>query len=176
MQDYSALLGNTFTNIQQIGAGGGGTVFKAYHTRLEIDVVLKKIHTNVLKSIDSKAERDILKALKHPCIPQIYDFIASGEDIFTVMEYIPGYSFAQLLEQGQRFRQRDVIKWANQLCEVVAYLHSQKRPIIHCDIKPANVMLTPKGNICLIDFNISGVRTEEGISSVGYSDGYSPVE
>lgn len=176
MQSYLEMMQSTFDNITQIGAGGGGTIFKAYHKRLDIEVVLKKIHTNQLKSIDHKGERDILIKLKNDYIPQIYDFIEYGDDVFTVMEYIPGQSFAQLLEQKKKFSQKEVAKWLRQLCEVVDYLHSQNPAIIHCDIKPANVMLTPQGNICLIDFNISGVKSEEGIAAIGYSNGYAPVE
>ncbi len=176
MQKYLEMMQDTFKDITQIGSGGGGTIYKAYHKRLDIEVVLKKIHTSQLKSIDHKAERDILIKLKNDYIPQIYDFIEYGDDVFTVMEYIPGQSFAQLLEQKKQFSQKDVAKWLEQLCEVVDYLHSQKPAIIHCDIKPANVMLTPQGNVCLIDFNISGVKSEEGIATIGYSNGYAPVE
>lgn len=176
MKNYEEILSDTFDQITQIGEGGGGTIFRAYHKRLEKDVVLKKIHTDQLKSIDRKGERNILKNLKHNYIPQILDFIEYGDEVFTVMEYIPGQSFAQLLKRGEKFFQKDVSKWMLQLCEVVVYLHSQKPPIIHCDIKPDNIMLTPEGNICLIDFNISGVKTEEGIASIGYSHGYAPVE
>ena len=176
MQSYQELLGQTFDQMTEIGSGGGGTVFRAHHKRLDKEVVLKKIHTNQLKNINRRAELDILKNLKHNYIPQIIDFIEYGDAVYTVMEYIPGQSFAQLLKQNVRFSQKDVVKWMRQLCEVVDYLHSQKPPIIHCDIKPANVMLTPHGDICLIDFNISGVKTEEGIASIGYSDGYAPVE
>ena len=176
MQNYQELLGETFDQMTEIGSGGGGTVFRAHHKRLDKEVVLKKIHTNQLKTINRRAELDILKNLKNNYIPQIIDFIEYGDAVYTVMEYIPGQSFAQLLKQNVRFSQKDVVKWMRQLCEVVDYLHSQKPPIIHCDIKPANVMLTPQGDICLIDFNISGVKTEEGIASIGYSDGYAPVE
>ena len=176
MQSYQELLGETFDQMTEIGSGGGGTVFRARHKRLDKEVVLKKIHTNQLKTINRRAELDILKNLKHNYIPQIFDFIEYGDAVYTVMEYIPGQSFAQLLRQNIKFSQKDVVKWMRQLCEVVEYLHSRKQPIIHCDIKPANVMLTPQGDICLIDFNISGVKTEEGIASIGYSDGYAPVE
>lgn len=176
MQNYQEMMRDTFDEMTQIGAGGGGTIFKAHHKRLDKEVVLKKIHVSQLNNISHRAELDILKNLKHSYIPQMLDFIEYGEEVFTVMEYIPGKSFAQLLEEKRRFSQKDVVKWTRQLCEVVDYLHSQTPPIIHCDIKPANIMLTPAGDICLIDFNISGVKTEEGIAAIGYSSGYAPVE
>lgn len=176
MQNYQEMMKSTFDNITQIGAGGGGAIYKAYHKRLGIEVVLKKIHTNKLNTISHEAEKDILKGLKNDYIPKIYDFIEYGEDVFTVMEYIPGESFAQLLAKNKKFSQKDVAKWLLQLCKVVDYLHSQKPAIIHCDIKPGNIMLTPEGNICLIDFNISGVKTDEGIAAIGYTNGYAPVE
>ena len=176
MEDYQKMLEETFKEIVQIGKGGGGTVFKAYHKRLEKEVVLKKINVNQLSNIERRAELNILKDLKHAYIPQIYDFIDYGNEVFTVMEYIPGQSFAQLLHQKKKFSQKDVAKWLRQLCEVVDYLHSQKTPIIHCDIKPANLMLTPEGNICLIDFNISGVKTDEGVASIGFTKEYAPIE
>ncbi|MBR4082985.1 MAG: protein kinase [Lachnospiraceae bacterium] len=175
-QDFQKLMEDTFENIVQIGAGGGGTVYKAHHKRLDKDVVLKKIHSNQLQSIDRRGELNILKDLKHNYIPQIFDFMEYGDDVFTVMEYIPGKSFAQLLEEKRKFTQKETAKWLLQLCEVVEYLHSQTPPIIHCDIKPANVMLTPQGNICLIDFNISGVKSQEGLETIGYTKSYAPVE
>ncbi|MBQ7774503.1 MAG: protein kinase [Lachnospiraceae bacterium] len=175
-QDFQKIMQDTFEDIVQIGAGGGGTVYKAHHKRLDKDVVLKKIHGSQLQSIDRRGELNILKNLKHNYIPQIFDFIEYGDEVFTVMEYIPGQSFAQLLEQNRKFTQKEAKKWLLQLCEVVTYLHAQTPPIIHCDIKPANVMLTPKGDICLIDFNISGVKTQEGMATIGYTKSYAPVE
>ena len=176
VQDYSQLMQDTFDNIVRIGAGGGGSIFKAHHKRLDKDVVLKKIHSSQISNIDRRGELNILKNLKHSYIPQVFDFIEYGDEVFTIMEYIPGQSFAQLFEQKRKFSQKEVMKWLTQLCEVVTYLHSQNPPIIHCDIKPANIMLTPEGNICLIDFNISGVKSEEGIASIGYTKAYAPVE
>ncbi len=176
MRGYQEMMQETFDQITQIGAGGGGTIFKAHHKRLDKDVVLKKIHVGLLGNIGKRDELNILKNLKHPYIPQIFDFIEYGDEVFTVMEYIPGKSFAQLLKEGKKFSQKESVKWMRQLCEVVDYLHAQKPPIVHCDIKPANLMLTLEGDICLIDFNISGVKSEEGVASIGYTQGYAPVE
>lgn len=92
------------------------------------------------------------------------------------MEFIEGKNFKQLIEEGRNFDERLVRKFALQLCSAVQYLHSQEPPVIHSDIKPANVMLTPKGNICLIDFNIS-VFSGNGIgTAMGGSRGFAAPE
>lgn len=103
----------------------------------------------------NRQEVDILKNLNHMYLPQVLDFLTEGNDIYTVMSYIPGRSFKELLEEGSPFRPNQLIRWGMQLCSALNYLHGQNPPIIHGDIKPANIMLTPEGNICLIDFNIS---------------------
>lgn len=176
MQDDRELLQDTFDRLEQIGSGGGGTVYKAHHKRLDKEVVLKKIHTKIVGSVEKRGELDILKNLKHPYLPQVFDFFEFENNVYTVMEFIPGKSFAEWLSEGRRFTQKEAVTWARQLCEVVHYLHSQKPPIVHCDIKPANIMLTPAGNICLIDFNISGAKSDAGMATIGYSDGYAPIE
>ena len=79
-----------------------------------------------------------------------------------------------LLEEGQHFHQSELIIWARQLLSALHYLHTQTPPIIHSDIKPANLMLTPQGNICLIDFNISFFL--DGKTLLGYTHGYSSPE
>lgn len=109
-------------------------------------------------------------------LPQVYDFLEIDSEIYTVMDFIPGKSLAQELEQNHSFPQKQVLKWAVQLAEALKYLHEQNPPIIHSDIKPANIMLTPKGDICLIDFNISLAFDKEMRNSSGISKGYSPPE
>lgn len=103
----------------------------------------------------------------------MYDFIEADGKVYTVMEYVEGSSLKTLPDSGKRFSKREVYDYTRQLCEAAAYLHSRRPPIIHSDIKPANIMLTPDGNICLIDYNISLMLGE---SAVGVSDGYSPPE
>lgn len=167
------ILNSTYEIKEQIGSGGGGTIYKAYHKRLQKDVVLKKIHQSDTRNED---EKEILKNLKHSCLPQVYDFLDVEDGVYTIIDYIPGQSFEKLLKEKKKFSQKKVVKYALQLCEVVDYLHKQKPPIIHGDIKPANIMLTPEDNICLIDFNISGVLDGKSMETMGYTPGYASPE
>jgi serine/threonine protein kinase len=149
------LLDNTYRIIEQIGSGGGGIIYKAEHIRLQKEVVVKLIRDNVKDKINERAEADILKKLKHTYLPQVYDFLTIDDNVYTIMDFIPGKSFEEELKEGKKFTQHEIIKWAKELCEALKYLHEQNPPIIHSDIKSANIMHTPTNDICLIDFNIS---------------------
>ena len=165
----------TYDIICELNSGGGGIIYKAYHKRLNKYVAVKRIKNSVKGKIDVRGEADILKNLRHAYLPQVYDFIQVDDEYFTVIDFIDGVSFDALIKQRCHFSQDRIIKWCRQLCEAVDYLHSQNPPIIHSDIKPANVMLTPTDDICLIDFNISLV-VDGSVSAIGKSDGYSPPE
>lgn len=158
-----------------IGSGGGGVVYKAYQHGLGRDVAIKKIKDNIIGKIDEQGEANILKKLKNNYIPTVYDFINEDGNMYTVMEFIEGVSFQQLLDEGRRFTQKEVVKYATQLCTAVEYLHSRTPVIVHSDIKPANIMLTDEGNICLIDFNVSLI-IDGNANAIGISEGYSPPE
>lgn len=164
----------TYEIRSKIGEGTGGVVYLAYHKRLEKLVVLKQIK-RVSRNLESnRREVDILKNLQHTYLLQVFDFFYIKDKVFTVMSYIPGQSLKQLCDQGYQFTNQQLISWAMQLCLALNYLHSQNPPIIHSDIKPANIMLRPDGNICLIDFNISFFL--DGTAMLGYTNGYSSPE
>ena len=162
----------------ELGSGGGGVVYKAWHSRLQKYVVLKRIkdESGLIQSGLHRAEVDILKNLKHSYLPQMYDFLEDPGGVYTVMEFIPGQSFADLLKDGRRFGQKDVVRWAEQLAAALAYLHGQNPTVLHSDIKPANIMLTPEGDVCLIDFNISLVLDGGDARALGLSHGYASPE
>lgn len=79
------------------------------------------------------------------------DVIEDDDRFLIVMDYIQGNSLSKAIEEYGALPQDDVIHWAKQLCDVLGYLHSQNPPIIYRDMKPANIMLKPDGNITLID-------------------------
>lgn len=166
--------------IEKIGAGGGGIVYSADHLRLGKKVILKADKRKITTRPDLlRREVDVLKNLSHPYIPQVYDFFAEEEIVYTVMEYIEGESLDRPLKRGETYPQPIVIKWARQLLEALCYLHSPThgtppRGYVHSDIKPANLMRRSNNDICLIDFNIALALGEENV--IGYSAGYASPE
>ena len=148
--------------VREIGKGGTGVIYLGYHLRLRKQIVIKRIKENYTGRINVRGEADILKRLHHTYLPQVYDFLEAGGGIYTVMDYIPGYDLQYYLDNQYQFPEQTVLLWLKQLCEVLEYLHTQDPPILHSDIKPGNIMITPEGNVCLIDFNISLDGTEGG--------------
>lgn len=165
---------DTYDILEKLGEGSGGIVYKAYHKRLRQEVVLKKVKSDRAVSAVDRHEVDILKKLHHSYLPQVFDFLEMDGAVYTVMSYIRGKSFAQLIKEGHTFTQKQIIRWGMQLSSALNCLHSQEPPVIHGDIKPANIMLTPEGDICLIDFNISFYLDHTAV--LGYSNGYTSPE
>lgn len=169
-------LGDDYIDIRALGEGGMGTLFRAYRRGLGVEVVIKRVKSQFLGKLDQHAEANILKLLKHRYLPRIYDIIYGADGYFyTVMDYIPGENMKEYVRHHGPAGQKDAHRWACQLCAVVAYLHEQATPIIHCDIKPSNVMITPSGDICLIDFNTSLIF-HDGLLALGATPGYAAPE
>ena len=161
---------------RKIGGGTGGIVFQAEHLRLHKKVIVKLVRDEMKDKLDTRGEADILKEIKHTYLPQVYDFVEEGEEIYTVMDFVQGENMKSLLKQHGPYSQKKVLHWAGQMCEALVHLHSQTPPIIHGDIKPENIMLTPEDNICLIDFNISLLFNSEARYPIGYSKLYAAPE
>lgn len=174
------IITSTYEIIKEIGSGGGGVVYLAEHKRLGVKVVLKIDKRSPSTPVERlRQEVDTLKELRHPFIPQVYDYFVMDSRAVTVMEYIEGESLDRPLKRGVRFQQSDVIRWAIQLLSALDYLHSpthgeEKKAYVHSDIKPANIMCDSSGNAHLIDFNISKAIDDSII--LGRSPGYASPE
>ena len=176
MFEPGQIINDTYEILDMIGSGGGGIIYKAVHLRMRKNVAIKLIKDNVKGLVQNRAEVDLLKDLKNPYLPQVIDFVECDSQVYTVMEFIEGQNFKQIISSGKYFTEKEVIEFGKQLCSAVSYLHSHTPPIIHSDIKPANIMLTPERKICLIDFNISTVASGSGAFSIGCSQGFSAPE
>ncbi len=169
-------LGSGYSRIRPLSEGGMGSLYCAHKDSLDVEVVIKKVKPKFRGRMDERAEANILKRLKHKYLPRIYDVIESPSGyIYTIMDLIQGQNMQKYVEQNGPVDQKTAYRWGYQLCEVIAYLHAQKPPILHCDIKPSNIMITPSGDICLIDFNTSLVFSG-GELAIGATPGYAAPE
>jgi len=101
-------------------------------------------------------EANILVRLSHPNLPRVSAFFDEGGRSYLVMEFINGESLEKRLERANApLMESQVLDWAVQICDVLHYLHTRSLPVIFRDMKPSNVMVTPEGQIKLIDFGIA---------------------
>ena len=113
-------IASTYQVLDRIGAGGGGVVYLANHTRLGKQVILKADKRKISTRPELlRREVDILKDLHHPYIPQVYDFFVENDVVYTVMDFIAGESLDKPLRRGERYPQSQVIQWAIQLLEAL---------------------------------------------------------
>lgn len=165
---------STYRIESEIGAGGGGVVYKAWHTRLQKHVVIKELKRGSEQDLETQRnEVEALKNVKSIYLPQVLDFLSEDGRIFTVMEFVEGESLDKLLARGVKFSQAQVVKWYGQLASALEVIHKQN--ICHRDIKPANIMLTPSGDVCLIDFNAALVNGND-VQLISRSLGYASPE
>ncbi len=160
MLSVGSLLDNKYKILSEVGHGGMSVVYLAINERANKTWAVKEIRKDGVVDFESVkqglvVETNMLKKLKHPHLPSIID-VLDGEDSFIiVMDYIEGTSLLQVLRREGAQPEEKVVQWGQQLCDVLAYLHRQQPPIIYRDMKPANIMLKPDGNITLIDFGIA---------------------
>src|ERR1041385_1376886 len=170
--------------VRQLGQGGMGAVYEAVDERLDTVVALKETFfadEKLRKQFEREAR--LLARLHHQALPRVSDHFNEGEGQFLVMQYIAGEDLAAMLAQRNGpFPEAEVLRWADQLCDALDYLHTQDPQIIHRDIKPQNLKLTARGQIVLLDFGLAkgsvgqltAVTTSASI--FGYTPNYAPLE
>jgi Serine/threonine protein kinase len=169
---------------KQIGQGGMGAVYVATDERFGSTVAIKQtlcMDDNYRKAIEREAR--LLNSLKHTALPRVSDHFLEDDGQFLVMEFIPGEDLCCILEEsGKPFEPGQILIWADQLLDALDFLHNQKDPVIHRDIKPQNLKITPKGQIILLDFGLAkGNPTESNNKTAaksifGYSRSYASLE
>ena len=141
----------------KLGEGGMGAVYRAVDSMLSREVAIKALRPEIASQPDVldrfRSEAVLLAKLNHPAIAQLYAFFSEGGQFYMVMEYVAGYTFERVIQQ------QGAIEWPHALGYVIRILdgigHAHAAGILHRDLKPANVMLTPAGNIKLMDFGIA---------------------
>jgi serine/threonine-protein kinase len=120
------------------------------------------------------AEAELLQQLRHPRIPRVYSHFTDEGRHYLTMDFIRGEDLEQILEREGRIDEQRVLRWADEICDVLSYLHG--KGFIYRDMKPSNVMIEPSGDVKLIDFGIAKLfkPTERG-TQIG-TPGYAPPE
>jgi eukaryotic-like serine/threonine-protein kinase len=184
MLSPDTILQQRYRVLRQLGQGGMGAVYEATDERLDTIVALKEtLFTDERLRKQFEREARLLARLHHPALPRVSDHFTEGDGQFLVMQYIAGEDLAAMLhDRKAAFAPEEVLRWADQLCDALDYLHTQDPQIIHRDIKPQNLKLTARGQIVLLDFGLakgsagqmSVVTTSASI--FGYTPNYAPLE
>ncbi|MEM6646703.1 MAG: serine/threonine-protein kinase [Bacteroidota bacterium] len=149
---------------EPLGQGGMGTVYRAFDPVIEREVALKVIHPHVL-NVPNVRERFLREArtagrLTHDNILTVYDFGAVGNQLFIVMELLPGYDLDALLHRTAQFPVAQVTAIGMQLADALAYAH--RLGVVHRDLKPGNVRLLTDGRVKLMDFGLARLEAAGG--------------
>src|SRR5579875_2226192 len=184
----TGLLAGRYRLIDEIGQGGFGLLYKAQDTaQRDRLVAIKQINMSALSAQEKIEATDsynrevlYLSKLQHKNLPHFYDHFTDPDHWYVVMEYIEGETLEEILKKtpGSRFPLQQVLAIGITLCDVLQYLHQQNPPIIFRDMKPGNIMMTPRGHLYLIDFGIARSYHPEKTKDTGAlgSPGYAAPE
>jgi serine/threonine protein kinase len=161
----STLLQERYRIVEMIGQGGMATVYQAEDLRLPGKAwAVKEMRADLLPATDRlpavkafRREAELLARLEHPSLPRVIDHFSEASRHYLVMEYLEGQTLQEQIEarQDRPFKEKEVVKWALQICDALDYLHTQDRPIIYRDLKPGNIIVDQEGTVKLIDFGIA---------------------
>ncbi|MEM7343418.1 MAG: protein kinase [Chloroflexota bacterium] len=175
------ILENRYRIDRLLGQGGMGAIYRGFDTRLKQRVAIKENFFQTPQAIQQfEREALMLAGLNHSNLPRVIDHFSSEGQQYLVMDFIEGEDLWEIVkEQEHPLSEALALDYIIQVCEAVKYLHTRKPPIIHRDIKPQNIKITPGGRAFLVDFGIAkmeedGQQTRAGAR--GVTPGFSPLE
>jgi serine/threonine protein kinase len=183
------ILENRYRIDQLMGYGGMGALYRAYDTHLQRVVAIKEntvaalgISEEAIGASRRQFEREalVLARVRHVNLPHVSDhFVTPEGNQYLVMDFIEGEDLAQIVARTGPLSETLALSYINQVCDALEYLHSLQPPIIHRDIKPQNIKVTPTGQVFLVDFGIAkvgGISGQTLAGAVGVTRGFSPPE
>jgi eukaryotic-like serine/threonine-protein kinase len=175
------LLHKRYRIVEILGQGGMGSVYRAVDENLGVDVAVKEnLFTTDEYARQFRLEAVILANLRHPNLTRVTDhFVIGDQGQYLVMDYIDGEDLRQRMERQGNIIEDEAILLGASICDALTYLHTRKPPILHRDIKPGNVKITPEGHIFLVDFGLAKVLHGSQATTTGaraMTPGYSPPE
>lgn len=196
--ENGTVLRNRYEIVQLVGQGGMGAVYRANDLRLDgricaVKEILPALLGNALPgdpSLEQTVEQfyqeaSTLARLDHPNLPKVSDYFSEDGREYLVMDFVAGRDLQEILSEAKRLDKRltesQVLGWADQLLDALAYMHSQEPPVLHRDIKPGNIKVTPQGRVKLVDFGLVKVLQPDDSRTVTVVQGrgtaaYTPLE
>jgi eukaryotic-like serine/threonine-protein kinase len=155
--DNSRLLNNRYQLLEQLGKGGMAIVYRALDTMLERSVAIKVLRDSYSRDPAFlerfRQEAKAAANLSHPNIVTVHDFGLDNGQLFIVMEYVPGTDLKTLIKQRGRFTPDEAVPLLIQACAGIGYAH--RAGLVHCDVKPQNILVTPDMRVKVADFGIA---------------------
>jgi serine/threonine protein kinase/tetratricopeptide (TPR) repeat protein len=150
---------------QELGRGGMGVVYLAHDTKLDRLVAIKSLPAELMENTTARTrfarEARVLASLNHPNIATIYEEFQEAEGVgYLVLEYVPGQTLAERVA-GARLKPQEALSIAQQIAEAVAAAHEHE--VIHRDLKPGNIKITPEGRIKVLDFGLAKALGGEAV-------------
>lgn len=148
--------------LQTLGQGGMGVVYLARQKKLDRLVAIKAISPYLAQEPEIRerftAEASVLARLSHPNIVTLYDYIEEPDALYLVMEYVEGKPLSEILKAGP-LPLESIRKYFYQVLEAFTYAHS--KGVIHRDIKPSNIIITPEGQVKILDFGVAKILSAD---------------
>jgi len=175
------LINNRYRIAEILGQGGMGSVYRAVDENLGVDVALKEnLFTTEEYARQFHREAVILATLRHPNLTRVTDhFVIEGQGQYLVMDYIEGEDLRQRMDRVGLINEEEAVIIGAAVCDALTYMHTRTPAIVHRDIKPGNVKITPQGQIFLVDFGLAKLIQTDQITTTGaraMTPGYSPPE
>lgn len=180
--DKDTLIHNRYRIVDILGQGGMGSVYRAVDENLGVSVALKEnLFTTDEYARQFRLEAVILANLRHPNLPRVSDhFVLGDQGQYLVMDFIEGEDLRYRMERLGMLTEEDAVHIGASICDALGYLHTRRPPILHRDIKPGNVKITPDGHIFLVDFGLAkvyqGANQATTTGARAMTPGYSPPE
>lgn len=151
------LLNDRYRLEELLGSGGMAEVYRATDLTLERSVAIKILRKDYSQNSEFRSrfhqEAKAAANLSHPNIVTVHDFGFSANQLYIVMEFVPGEDLKTLIKRKHRFPTAEAIDLVSQACSGLGYAH--RAGLIHCDVKPQNMLVTPDGRLKVADFGIA---------------------
>jgi serine/threonine protein kinase len=160
------ILAGRYRVLERLGAGGMATVYLAEDKRLGRKVAVKRLHSDSPEDPARRFEREakVGASLSHPNLVTVFDTVADDDSVLIVMEYVEGENLAELMAR-ERVRPEKAVSIIRQVAGALDYAH--KAGVVHRDVKPANILITPDGKAKLVDLGIATASERTQITQVG---------